>query len=59
MNSYDITDQVLSQLDYYVSRISYLRSVGDYQSAAVLEDSASRMAAYADSQEEWIVLLNN
>ena len=59
MNSYDITDQVLSQLDYYVARISYLRSVGDYQSAAVLEDSASRMAAYADSQEEWIVLLNN
>ena len=59
MNSYDITDQVLSQLDYYVARISYLRSVGDSKSADILEDSARLMAAYADSQEEWIVLLNN
>ena len=59
MNSYDITDQVLSQLDYYVARISHLRSVGDSKSADILEDSARLMAAYADSQEEWIVLLNN
>ena len=56
MTSYDITDQVLSQLDFYVSRAAYLRSIGDNQSAEVLLSSAQLMADYADSQEEWIVI---
>ena len=56
MNSYDITDQVLSQLDFYVQRAAYLRSIGDNQSAEVLLSSAQLMADYADSQEEWIVI---
>lgn len=56
MEAYDITDQVLSQLEYYAERIAYLRDIGDDKSADVLNDSANAMAEYADSQEEWVIV---
>lgn len=56
MNNYDLTDQVMAQLDYYVERMKYLHSIGDHRSAYVLETSARMMAAYADSQQEWLVV---
>lgn len=56
MNSYDITDQVLSQLEWYANRIAFLNSQGRHDDAAVLSDSAQKMAEYADAQEEWIVV---
>lgn len=56
MNSYDITDQVLSQLEWYANRIALLNSQGRQDDAAVLADSAQKMAEFADAQEEWIVV---
>ena len=56
MNNFDITDQVLSQLEYYAERIAYLQSVGDLESAKVLNRSASLMAEAADSREEWVIV---
>ena len=55
MNSYDLTDQVLNQLEYYAERIAYLESLGDTEAAAVLRGSAQLMAEAADSQDEWII----
>ena len=56
MNSYDITDQVISQLTWYAERISYLNSIGRLDDALVLSSSAQLMAECADSQGEWIVV---
>lgn len=56
MNNYDLTDQVMAQLDYYVERMKYLHSIGDHRSAYVLETSARKMAEFADAQEEWLVV---
>ena len=56
MQSFDITSQVLAQLDYYAERIAHLQDIGDFESAEVLMSSAEAMADYADSQEEWIVI---
>ena len=56
MERYDITDQVLQQLGHYAERIAYLQSIGDHESAAVLQSSAEGMADYADSQDEWLVV---
>ena len=55
MNYYDLTDQVINQLEYYAERIAYLESLGDTEAAAVLRDSAQLMAEAADSQDEWII----
>lgn len=56
MEAYDITDQVLNQLEYYAQRIAHLQDIGDYESAEVLMSSANAMADYADSQEEWVIV---
>lgn len=56
MNNYNITDQVLSQLEWYSTRIAYLQSVGDIKSANVLNESASLMAEAADAQDEWVIV---
>ena len=56
MERYDITDQVLQQLGHYAERIAYLQSIGDHESAAVLQSSAEGMADYADAQDEWLVV---
>ena len=55
MNYYDLTDQVINQLEYYAERIAYLESLGDTEAAAVLRGSAQLMAEAADSQDEWII----
>ena len=56
MQSFDITDQVLAQLGHYAERIAHLQDIGDFESAEVLMSSASAMAEYADSQEEWVIV---
>ena len=56
MERYDITDQVLQQLGHYAERIAYLQSIGEHESAAVLQSSAEAMASYADAQDEWLVV---
>ena len=56
MERYDITDQVLQQLGHYADRIAYLQSIGDLESAKVLQSSAEAMADYADAQDEWLVV---
>ena len=56
MERYDITDQVLQQLGHYAERIAYLQSIGDFESANVLQSSAQAMAEYADAQDEWLVV---
>lgn len=56
MERYDITDQVLNQLEYYAHRIAFLQWLGEHEEAEVLMSSAHAMAEYADSQEEWLVV---
>lgn len=56
MESYDITAQVLNQLEYYAERIAHLQSIGDHQSAEILKRDAEEMATYADAQEEWVIV---
>ena len=58
MRNVDVTDQVMSQLEYYAERIAYLTNIGDLKSAEVLKDSAQWMATAADQQDEWVVLKN-
>ena len=48
MRNVDVTDQVMSQLEYYAERIAYLTNIGDLKSAEVLKDSAQWMATAAD-----------
>ena len=59
MNSYNITDQVLNQLEWYADRINYLRLAGRYKDAELLASSAQLMADFADQQEEWLIVESN
>ena len=59
MNSYNITDQVLSQLEWYADRINYLQLSGRTEDAELLARSAQLMADFADQQEEWLIVESN